>query len=202
MRNLITVFTLLASLSCAHVRPDRQGLKPPTWGAFAVQCQETRQVYCAIDKEFTMQQCMDTVIPAINDINLAAGRPLYHFAGFQTYDQDTVHLLVNTGIYVVFGGDLRKGILGETRIQFDPTVSQCISAVFTVLDDSVWAHEEELHGFARGVVLHEMLHALGAQHADVSAQYDTNMMPSASMERWKPYLTPSDVLALRGIYTR
>lgn len=204
MRHIILVLALF-STCCAHSQRLPQTRSPagamaPTWGAYAYQCVETREVVCLVDNDFTEAQCQETVVPAIIAINNAAGQRLFHFAGIEPFDMARGHTLVLSGVYTIFGSRMPEGILGETRSRFstEPTAPYCIDYVQTSILPSVFANMP----FARGVVLHEMLHALGAAHADLGARYESNMMPNANSPHWRNAMTPNDLAALRAMYPR
>lgn len=203
MKHLIIVLSLL-STCCAHSTKKapyaRSGSDAPAWGAYSYQCVQTREVVCLVDNDFTEQQCNDAVVPAIKAINETAGQPLFHYLGARPFDMALGHSLVMGGVYVIIGSQMQEGILGETRTRFDenPYHPHCIQAVMTALLPSIWTNPN----FARGVVLHEMLHALGAAHADPHARYESNMMPSANHPHWKNAMTPSDAAALRAMYPK
>ena len=189
---VLAYFVLLTA--CAHVKI------PPSFGFYSKQCVEVRKVVCLVDADMSADQCKATVVPAIKAINGAIGHPVFEFLGTAPMPaKESVAALIKSGVYVIGGApDLPANVLGVTGpANTDAANPGCITRVYTLVSTQIWGIEAE---YAQAVVLHEMVHALGAGHATSGAAYRSVETPSVGDKSWVNRLTIFDIAALRAAY--
>lgn len=147
-----------------------------------------------IDTDMTHERC-DAVVRAVDKIDSAVG--------FELFQVPTEIPLTDLPAYgghsevVLVGADrLQPGILGLTGYKVtDLQPGGWLAAEIIVFDISIW--NDPLA--ADSVVLHELLHAVGAEHAAQEGAWESVMRPG-----WTPgapiELTAADLAALRAAY--
>jgi hypothetical protein len=177
-----------------------------TLSTFALQCETTRSVICVDDADLSQAQCQAVIPGVIKQINAAVGRELLRFDGFIT--RAGASNAVRIGAIVVEGhADLGKA-LGRDELQvfgFTPSSMEardgtvCLTNTLLLLDPRLFT---EWHEFLGGVVMHEMLHAIGIAHSAnfSSPTFKSIMAPSATSPSHSETLTPADIYSLHAIY--
>jgi hypothetical protein len=153
-----------------------------------------------VDADFTAEQCRSVVPAAVADIAAAAGRPILVFEGTQPYSASQARDLISRGVYVIAGAATPPGVLGMTRPEGrDASHPQCITQVGTLLSPRIFS-DPLLAPLAQAVVLHELLHGLGAAHAEPGTAFHSIMTPAIEQPGWASHLTAFDTAALRAAY--
>lgn len=189
----------LVCAGCASANSSNAWLyTPPPFGFYGMQCITQRHVVCLVDDEMNIAQCRRTVLPAIEEINKAVGREIYRFDGFSTFDGATALLQLNAGIYLIMGAKaLPAETLGTTQTigsDFAPTFN-CIDRVVTRINPILWGRPYET-----AVLVHEMVHALGAGHTPDGGAFGSIMLPQVGSPTWRDHLTEFDIANLRRVY--
>jgi hypothetical protein len=179
----------LCLVSCAHV-PHASTLP-----SFAVQCQETRDVVCLADKDFP--NCAALTQASIKAINEAIGRDVYRFAGVLV-TQEQAKDRYNAGLVVVGADKLPANILGVTQpvVELDHKAQQaCIAKVLVVLDS---VSLKGVYYDMQRVLTHELIHALGFDHASPSASVGSIM--AVPYSNHSKSISAGDRTSLRAVY--
>lgn len=163
---------LLALISLTAGCPDVAFAKQPTpvtFGFAAVQCERTRNVVCVADEDYPSSHCVDDTTAAVDAINEAAHRTVLVFSGMVS--QQGARAAMNAGYIMVTGMDFgsdNPSLQGYTQsgavIKGDKA---CIIGPIVVMIARALAKGDDVK-LRSGVLIHEMLHALGARHRMVS----------------------------------
>ena len=182
MKSFFLVALLLSSCSpiSNHV--------PPTVG-FSGTVKPTRDVYCVA----TALQC-GYVIHAIDQVNAAAEFKVMRYAG-RLSEVQAAEMAVGPrhDMTLVIASPIADPIvLGVT---YCASTDGHYERVLVVLDPVIFDSEHE----ARSVTLHELFHAIGADHADPKSQIPSVEKPVYDPSL-SPELQPGDITALRAAY--
>ena len=182
--------TALLLASCA-------GPRVPVFAFGAIQCQETRVVVCVPGAYLTEDECASLVGGAVADINNAVGYEVLHYAG--TISRSDADEAVLAHLLVVQEGNLKPGFLGVTNVH---EYQHCLSTVYTALSSDMLKGAYEPYGVVpRAVLAHELIHALGAGHADGATQSFGSVMAAATTDDHAAVaLTDMDKITLQLAY--
>jgi hypothetical protein len=199
LRKAMLLFIASLSLgACVHVgaRPTA----PPTFGFHGI-VSPGRDVACVIDADMTAARC-DDVARAVDKIDSAVGYEL--LAAPRHITMAEVKALKPRDEVIVVGVDSLTDlhdfggvVLGVTRASeyHKDTGVMCLQLI--VYSPEIWLDDAMM----QSVVLHELLHAVGAEHAAQPGAFLSVEMPA-----WRPgaptELTPGDISALRAAYPR
>lgn len=177
------VVALLLSAACVHV--PRVAPPPPAFG-FHSRVDAGRVVRCVVDEDMTANKCA-IVAAAIDKINAAVGFQLMQAP--EPMSPAAFMGEVEAGLPVTYVAidRLPPGVLGLTGVRG--------RTMIVVYAPFIWADP----AMRDSVVLHELLHAVGAGHAEQKGMYGSVERPG-----WEPGaptdLTPADVASLRAAY--
>lgn len=177
-------FAFLCLSACAHAPT------PAVFAFGAVQCVESRAVACVGEGP----HCL-AAANAVAIINAAVGRPIYRYIG--SLPVGTVMESVTAGIHVVMDGETPAGAAGFTAFKEN---NHCIYRSITVVNGKLI---ETIHGPMGAIVLHELIHALGAGHADGAGEsFGSVMAPALDSPHFTRGLSPLDAYTLHTVYGR
>lgn len=194
-RSTFFLAVLLAVAACKPTWSPRAILSP----TIALQCAPERPVYCAED--LSPERC-ELVIAAVEEVN-AVVPDLLVYAGHLTWEQIAELQRAKTPITVwasltraqARDGGLPETVLGVTMLRPNDA-TMCVEFVPIAL---VWAEGELTPKEEAQVVRHELMHSLGAGHADPESRFSTIMRPGLSSER-REGLSKADRNWLRAVY--
>lgn len=189
---------LLLSAGCAHT-PSTQALTPnvpPTFG-FAGRVRPHRKVVCIIDKDMTQERC-EAVSFAVEKINSAVGFELLKPPSLGTIEQWEMSETTDEITFVGVDNLLEQTegqALGITKWLAYEAATGYLRRELVILDPAIFAGQELMES----VMLHEMLHSVGASHAEQEGAFTSVLRPT-----WRPgapaSLSPGDVATLRLAY--
>lgn len=161
---------------------------PVTFPSFAVQCVRLRPVVCTMDAP----TCAWLVGPAVRRVNALVGRAVFEYQG--VISEKGAQAAYESGVYVIGYGKLPQNVLGVTIPNVQIVQQQpCIIRVLTALD-----RKQAFDGLEpRRVLEHEMVHALGFDHAPSRSFYISPMGPAYNpTAEWGP----ADIATIRAVY--
>lgn len=197
---------LLANCACHQQTSDGYPTTPPAYG-FVARIHAHRALHCVIDDDFSAQDC-DAVARRARAINAVVGFELLSPPSRMSFgeakaeiSQDPDHL---RDITYVMGEDLDDGTLGLTRFGAPHakgnerpglSVDHYLHTELISFLPEIWEHQDAYPH----VVIHELLHSVGAEHADQQGAFDSIEVPY-----WYPdateEITPADEVALLAAY--
>ena len=193
----ILIITFLTSSGCAHY--SGTFAPPPIWGYYGIQCAPERKVACIVSDGFDVAACDRIVKPAIKAVNEGAGVKLFRFQGrLQAGDSNGIAQAYKDGTYIVFENkDMAPEMYAFTvgRPSSFTDAQLCIEKVYTMLNPTVLGTPYEVP-----VMVHEMLHALGASHTVAGSPFGSIMTESVGAPNWRDHLTEFDVENLKRVY--
>ena len=160
-------------------------------GFFGYQPMITRDVVCAADNDMNWQECLDTVPPAIREINRAANHELFKFRGFVAPERAKV--AYDAGTLVIGASHLPVPILGLTMPEMGLRMGE-IAQVIIVLNRELFRAPICQYN-AVSILEHELAHAAGVSHSDWP-----NSRMGAAERPWVIGFTPEDERSLRMVY--
>jgi len=165
---------------------------PPAFG-FHGKVKPHRAVVCMIDADMTHERC-DDVGRAVNKINEAVGYELLQepteipLVDIQPVGGHSEVILVGVDV-------LQRGVLGVTAYKINTALGGYLAAEMVVFDIQIWKDPLAVDA----VILHELIHAIGAGHADQESGWESVMRPA--YQPGAPInLTPADLAAIRAAY--
>lgn len=186
MKSLLPALLLFATACTACTA--RYPAAPPTMGFYAT-VDAGRPVRCVWDgpQGIDARKCA-AVGRALGKINAAVGYQLLVGPFWASADELVAAKPAGAVTYVV-QRPLPAGVLGLT--------AYATKVAVVVLSPDIWADANETDS----VVLHELLHSVGAGHAEQLGNY-----PSVERPVWQPgaptELTRGDIAALRAAYAQ
>lgn len=197
MRALSFITCMLFNYSCAHVP------KPATFGFDSVQCVQVRQVVCMPDADYPEATCVRDMSAAIEEVNAAVGRTIFHFNG--VIAPNKLSDAVASGTLVVIGFDdahlPAPNVLALTvpRVRLDTDLGlPCITQVMIGVSPTIAGLRGPSSINASFVLAHELVHALGADHApDGWFQSRMEAVNNSSLDHC---FTSADIRTLRNVY--
>lgn len=187
MKSAVPVLLLFVFAACGH-----NPAPPPSFG-FHGRIRPHRDVACVLDAEMSVDHC-DAVLTAVDKINAAVGYELLSVPRHTGLDESRAALPERETIYVGVT-TLTPGILGVTYPVLYEKDTGYLHLEVIVLDPQIFRDN-----FMRdSVILHELVHAVGADHAAQQSSWDSVLRPA-----WQPgapvELTKADIASLRAAY--
>lgn len=172
---------------------------PPAFGFTAVQCMPVRDVVCVVDAEYSAGTCTFDVPHAVAIINQAVGHTVLHFAGIIT-PLGIPHAR-EAGWLVVAGWPEEPAphALAVTSFHVAERGWPCIEFAAIALAPVAARKAPPKRYDPLVILVHEMVHALGGQHADPDSRFVSRMEPVYNPDM-REALAPVDVAALRAAY--
>lgn len=189
-------FLLLLSLMGCTAVP-----KPVVFGFAAVQCIKVRSVVCVADADYPAPVCLRDVPEAINEVNKAVGHEVFRFNGIISPLGMTNS--VQHGELPVFGLkqiDLPHPSVLALTVPHAKIINNlpCISTVVIAVGPRIAGLEYSPFNPV-WVLAHELVHALGAEHADPDGGFVSRMEPAYPPRLHKTF-TQADINTLRAVY--
>lgn len=198
---LVLAGILLFPTSCAH-RLHRTPISVPSAGMI---CEKTREYVSVLDSTTPEERAaLEEALAEINSVIPG----LVHYKGTvknasEAYDQ---HLM---GVNTVMGHPQRwnpknkeeaaanKGTLAVTVMALEPPIRRCLppTPIIILADLSKLSSPEHL----KMVMLHEVVHSLGFDHASPFSEIPTVMKPNISKVPLT-HLTDADKASIRAVY--
>lgn len=182
LRSFAAVCFLFA-VACASV--PRVAPPPPAFG-FHTRVDAHRPIRCVVDADMTPERCV-FVLAAVDKINVAVGFELLQAPQIMRGEEFVEEAPRGLAVTYVAIDKLPPGVLGLTGLRK--------STAFVLLAPFIWADP----AMRDSVVLHELLHSVGADHAPQRGAWGSVERPA-----WAPgaptELTDADVASLRAAY--
>lgn len=172
---------------------------PPAFGFVAVQCVPVREVVCIVDVDYSVGTCLHDVPAALAIVNQAAGRQVFRFAGVIT--PAGIEHARDAGWLMIAGWPTEPapGALAVTSLGIAEKGWPCIERVAIALAP-ITARKARVGRYNPvHIIVHELVHALGGEHADPDSRFMSRMEPVYNPDM-TPALAPVDIAALRAAY--
>jgi len=188
------IFGLLFVVGCAATVASQFPQPPPSVG-FTGRVRIPRKTFCVFGEpsEMTRETC-DLIKDGIAKINHAAGQRLLLDPVEITMEQAGVYPQSSENTFFAVH-ELEGSTLGQTAYPLHPRADGNIAGVVVVYDPIIFKDDQ----MAQAVIVHELFHSVGADHADQNIYVPSCQVPGYSLGV-PTDLSPADVVALRAAY--
>lgn len=162
------------------------------FGFYARDPQLQRSVACIDTPAWPAAECMATASKAIYAINKALGWEHYVFIG--TITQAGAKQAYDSGTYVVTGLASDHQFLAVTVPVFDIRVAEILRAAIYITPAAITKFDPV------SVLTHELIHAMGADHATCAGSWASVMVPSENCPAKSVGISKGDAATLRRAY--
>jgi len=182
--------------ACAHAPV------PASFGFYGRRCIPVTEVVCMADKDMSVAFCEGPVHAAVAIVNEALGQDRLHFSGTVPASVENLVAGLNKEQIIVYGDTLQPGVAGLTLAKSAKKAPSpdCLGPTVVMIDKAFTTYDSRAQQYALAVIIHEMLHSIGAEHAPSRGAYHSIMTPALQDPSWANHITVFDRAALRTAY--